>query len=141
MRPLTVSRLTKLSIKHYNDTACADTRIPTWLVVGDKQAVGRTTGLSDAALVGGDADTDDARVWLDYGTAPNGTQGGGFTDKSTHGFGLTFTAPKSVSLLRAFSDSLVEKLLISAHTKAVRAAMAYLNSTPATPGCTTRSPA
>jgi hypothetical protein len=64
---LTISRLKRFSIAYYNDTADAakqaamdsangglaeyysegDTRIPTWLVVGDKEAVGRSTGLSE----------------------------------------------------------------------------------------------
>jgi conjugative relaxase-like TrwC/TraI family protein len=129
-RTLTISRLAKFSIKHFNDTAGADTRIPTWLVVGDKAAIaaiGRTTGLSDAAMDSGDADTDHARVWLDYGTAPNGIQGDEFTHLSIHGFDLMFAAPKSVSLLRALGDNLAEKVLISAHINAVRAATAYLN--------------
>ncbi len=73
---------------------------PTWLVVGNRESIGRTTGL-----------VDDARFWLDTG-----------------GFDLTFTAPKSVSLLRAFGDSLAEKALISAHLNAIRAALAYLKT-------------
>ncbi|WP_192726460.1 MobF family relaxase [Mycobacterium sp. OAS707] len=145
---LTISRLTKSSINYYNDTADAakqaamdrqsangglaeyysegETRIPTWLVVGDKEAIGRTTGLSEAAMEGGDADVDDARVWLDYGTAPNGALGRAFTEKSIHGFDLTFAAPKSVSLIRALTDDIAEKILATAHTKAVHAAMTYL---------------
>jgi conjugative relaxase-like TrwC/TraI family protein len=146
---LTLSRLTKFSIKYYNDTADeakqaamdrqsangglaeyyseGETRIPSWLVVGDKEAVSRTTGLTDGTLVGGDADSDDARVWLDYGTAPNGALGRAFTDKSIHGFDLTFAAPKSVSLIRALTDDIAEKVLAAAHTKAVHAAMVYLH--------------
>ena len=145
---LTISRLTKFSINYYNDTADAakqaamdrqrangglaeyysegDTRIPTWLVIGDKEVIGRTTGLSEAAMEGGDADIDDARVWLDYGTAPNGALGRAFTEKSIHGFDLTFAAPKSVSLIRALTDDIAEKVLVTAHTKAVHAAMTYL---------------
>ncbi|AGB26838.1 TrwC relaxase (plasmid) [Mycobacterium sp. JS623] len=145
---LTISRLTKFSINYYNDTADAakqaamdrrsangglaeyysegDTRTPTWLVVGDKEAIGRTTGLSEAAMEGGDADIDDARVWLDDGTAPNGATGRQFTEKSIHGFDLTFAAPKSVSLIRALTDDIAEKVLVTAHTKAVHAAMTYL---------------
>jgi hypothetical protein len=99
-----------------------DTRIPTWLVVGDKEAIGRT-GLSEAAMEGGDADIDDARVWLDYGTAPNGATGRQFTEKSIHGFDLTFAAPKSVSLIRTLTDDIAEKVIVSAHTKAVHAAI------------------
>ena len=98
---LTIARLTRYSIKYYNDTANeakqaamdrqkangglaeyyseGETRVPTWLVVGDKTAHSRTTGLSDAALDGGDADTEDARIWLDDVAAPNGDTGRGFT--------------------------------------------------------------
>ena len=57
-------------------------------------------------------------------TAHNGRE---FTDKSVHGFDLTFAAPKSVSLLRALTDDIAEKVLATAHTKAVHAAMAYLH--------------
>jgi conjugative relaxase-like TrwC/TraI family protein len=146
---LTISRLTKYSIKYYNDTANeakqaamdrqkangglaeyyseGETRVPTWLVVGDKEALSRTTGLTDAELQGGDADTEDARVWLDDGRAPNGAEGRAFTDKSIHGFDLTFAAPKSVSLIRALTDDIAEKVLATAHTKAVQAAMDYLH--------------
>ena len=145
---LTIARLTKYSIKYYNDTADqakqaaldrqtangglaeyyseGETRIPTWLVVGDTEAISQTTGLTGGQLEGGDADTDDVRVWLDDGRAPNGATGREFSATSVHGFDLTFAAPKSVSLLRALTDDVAEKVLATAHTKAVAAAMAYL---------------
>ena len=142
---LTISRLGHRSIKYYNDTATSqrsstspggglaeyysehETRIPSWLVVGDKTAIANATGLSESALEGGDADTDIARAWLDDGRAPNGVTGREFTDKSVHGFDLTFSAPKSVSLIRALTDDVAEKVLATAHTAAVRAAMEYLH--------------
>jgi conjugative relaxase-like TrwC/TraI family protein len=145
---LTISRLKSRSIKYYNDTADraknaankqqppggglaeyyseGETRVPSWLVVGDKTAIRHTTGLSLSALDGGDADTETARIWLDNGRAPNGAAGREFTDKSVHGFDLTFSAPKSVSLIRALTDDIAEKVLATAHTKAVAAAMQYL---------------
>ena len=145
---LTIACLTKYSIKYYNDTADeakqaamdrqtangglaeyyseGETRIPTWLVIGDKQLIRQTTGLTDAALDGSDADTDDVRIWLDDGQSPNGAQGRAFTDKSVHGFDLTFGAPKSVSLIRALTHDIAEKVLATAHTRAVQAAMEYL---------------
>jgi conjugative relaxase-like TrwC/TraI family protein len=104
-----------------------ETRVPTWLIVGDKQHVGQATGLTDAQLEGGDADIQSARVWLDDGQAPNGNTGREFTDNSVHGFDLTFAAPKSVSLIRALTDDIAEKVLATAHTRAVHAAMAYLH--------------
>jgi conjugative relaxase-like TrwC/TraI family protein len=146
---LTIARLTKYSIKYYNDTADeakqaamdrqkangglaeyyseGETRVPTWLVIGDKQFIVRTTGLTQGQLEGGDTDTEDARIWLDDGQAPNGARGREFTDKSVHGFDLTFAAPKSVSLIRALTDDVAEKVLATAHTKAVQAAMQYLH--------------
>jgi hypothetical protein len=160
---LTISRLKRHSIKYYNDTADetkqaamdrqrangglaeyyseGETRIPTWLIVGDKQHIGQATGLTDAQLEGGDADTEHARIWLDDGQSPNGNTGREFTDKSVHGFDLTFAAPKSVSLLRALTDDIAEKVLATAHTKAVHAAMPTFMTTPATPASTTGSPA
>ena len=79
---LTISRLGHRSIKYYNDTANhantgsqasiaggglaeyyseGETRIPSWLVVGDKNAIANATGLNGSALDGGDADTEIAR--------------------------------------------------------------------------------
>ena len=146
---LTISRLTRWSIRYYNDTANeakqaamdrqaangglgeyysdGDTRIPTWVVVGDTAAVGEATGLDGAALDGGFADTDTAASWLDDGIAPNGASGRAFTKESVHGFDLVFAAPKSVSLLRAMTDDVAEKVLLNAHNKAVKAAMTYLH--------------
>jgi hypothetical protein len=71
---LTISRLSRWSINYYSDTANAaqaaamdrqsaggglgeyyserDTRVPTWIVVGDTAAVGELTGLDAAALHG-----------------------------------------------------------------------------------------
>jgi conjugative relaxase-like TrwC/TraI family protein len=146
---LTISRLGHRSIKYYNDTASQakssatqhhagggglaeyysedETRIPSWLVLGDKQFVAHATGLRGSALHGGDADTEQARVWLDNGQAPKGMSGREFTEKSVHGFDLTFSAPKSVSLIRALTDDIAEKVLRTAHTQAVQAAMEYLH--------------
>jgi len=146
---LTSSRFGHRSIKYYNDTADqakssaikhkssggglaeyyseGETRVPSWLTVGDKQFIAAATGLSGSALDGGNADTDHARTWLDDGQFPNGASGREFTDKSVHGFDLTFSAPKSVSLIRALTDDIAEKILATAHTQAVYAAMEYLH--------------
>ena len=78
-------------------------------------------------MKGCDADTDIARGWLDDGRTPNGASGRAFTEKSVHGFDLTFSAPKSVSVIRALTDDVAEKVLAAAHTTAVRAAMEYLH--------------
>jgi hypothetical protein len=91
------------SIKYYNDTAhqaeCSatkhhaagggiaeyysegETRDPSWLVVGDKPIVAAATGLRGSALDGGDADAEQARVWLDTGRALNGVSGKEFTGR------------------------------------------------------------
>jgi hypothetical protein len=72
---LTISRLSRWSINYYNDTANkaqaaamdrqaaggglgeyyseSDTRVPTWVVVGDSATVGELTGLDGAALAAG----------------------------------------------------------------------------------------
>src|SRR4051812_38786324 len=141
---LTISRLGHRSIQYYNDTAQNavrdrrsaggglaeyysenETRIPSWVVIGDKRAISDATGLSESALEGGDADTHSARVWLDDGRTPNGACGRAFTEKSVHGFDLTFSAPKSVSLIRALTDDVAEKVLATAHASAMRVAMEY----------------
>lgn len=92
---LTISRLGHRSITYYNDTADkaidsaakaaggrlaeyyseGETRVPSWLVVGDKSFVAAATGLSGSALDGGDADTNHARVWLDNGQSPRAFEG------------------------------------------------------------------
>jgi len=146
---LTISRLSRWSINYYNDTASQaqatamdrqaaggglgeyyserDTRVPTWLVAGDALAVGELTGLDGAGLQGGFVDTAVAARWLDNGIAPNGASGRAFIAGSVHGFDLTFAAPKSVSLLRALTDDIGEKVMATAHQKGIDAAMAYLH--------------
>jgi hypothetical protein len=44
-----------------------------------------------------------------------------------HGFDLTFAAPKSVSLIRALTDPVAEKVLAAAHETAIAAAIGYLH--------------
>lgn len=149
---LTISRLSRWSANYYNDTANQaqaaamdrqaaggglgeyysekDTRVPTWVVAGDKAVVGELTGLDGAALQGGFADTRVAARWLDDGIAPNGACGRAFGKASVHGFDLTFAAPKSVSLvraLRAMGDDVMEKKILAAHQRAVEAALTYLH--------------
>jgi conjugative relaxase-like TrwC/TraI family protein len=146
---LTISRLKRFGIAYYNDTANqatqasmdrqrangglgeyyseGDTRTPTWLIAGDAQRVAATTGLSGGALDGGEVDTETARIWLDEGRVPSGAHGRVLTQGSVHGFDLTFAAPKSVSLLRALTDDIGEKVMVTAHRRAVEAAMAYLH--------------
>jgi conjugative relaxase-like TrwC/TraI family protein len=146
---LTISRLSRWSVNYYNDTAHRaqaaamdrqaaggglgeyyserDTRVPTWLVAGDKTFVGELVGLDGAALDGGFADTGVAGRWLDDGIAPNGTAGRAFVKESVHGFDLTFAAPKSVSLLRALGSDVSEKAVLAAHQRGIEAAMTYLH--------------
>jgi conjugative relaxase-like TrwC/TraI family protein len=146
---LTISRLRRWSINYYNETADAakqaamhrqaaggglgeyysegDTRAPMWVVVGDAAAVGELSGLDGAALDGGFADTAAAARWLDDGVAPNGASGRAFTKDSVHGFDLVFAAPKSVSLVRALTDDVAEKVVAQAHLAAVQAALTYLH--------------
>ena len=64
------------------------------------------------------------RSWLDDGVAPNGVTGRAFVKESVHGFDLTFAAPKSVSLLRALSGDVNEKVVAEPRTcGAIKAAM------------------
>lgn len=146
---LTLSRLSRSSIAYYEKTASeakqaamdrqaaggglgeyyteGDTRVPTWIVTGDASQVAELTGLTDAQVAGGFADGDQVSAWLDDGIAPNGATGRAFTTGSVHGFDLTFAAPKSVSLVRALSTDLNEKVVAEAHTRAVKAALDYLH--------------
>jgi conjugative relaxase-like TrwC/TraI family protein len=147
---LTISRLKRWSIGYYNDTAVAakqaamdrqaangglgeyyseaDTRGPTWVVVGDAAAVGAGCGLDEGSLAGGAVDIDAATEWLDHGVVPNGSSGRAFGENGVHGFDLTFSAPKSVSLIRALTGGVAEKVLAAAHERAIRAAMVYLHA-------------
>jgi conjugative relaxase-like TrwC/TraI family protein len=104
-----------------------DTRVPTWLVAGDAASVVELTGLSPSAVAGGFVDGEAVTAWLDDGMAPNGASGRAFTKGSVHGFDLTFAAPKSVSLVRALTDGINEKVIAEAHIRAVNAAMDYLH--------------
>jgi conjugative relaxase-like TrwC/TraI family protein len=146
---LTISRLSRWSINYYNDTARqaaqpgldrqrangglgeyyseGDTRTPTWLIAGDAARTVELVGLVGRAADGGTADPGVTARWLDDGIAPNCQAGRGFSKGSVHGFDLTFAAPKSVSLLRALTDDLADKVMQAAHARAITAAMAYLH--------------
>jgi conjugative relaxase-like TrwC/TraI family protein len=145
---LTISRLSRWSIAYYEKTTNeakqaamdrraaggglgeyyseGDTRMPTWIVAGDAARVGELTGLSGAAA-GGFADGEVVTAWLGDGVAPNGVTGRMFTKQSVHGFDITFAAPKSVSLVRALTSEVTEKVIAEAHRRAVGAAMDYLH--------------
>jgi len=145
---LTISRLSLWSINYYETTANqarqsamdrqaangglgeyyseGDTRMPTWLVTGDVARVAALTGLTGFDLAGGEVAAGAATTWLDAGVAPNGATGRAFTKESVHGFDLTFAAPKSVSLVRGLTSDLNEKVIAEAHTRAIRAALDYL---------------
>ncbi|SLH35782.1 MobF family relaxase [Mycobacteroides abscessus] len=110
--------------EYYSEGA---TRAPVWVVVGDRVAAERV-GLSAAEAAGGEADLAVVTRWLDDGIAPNGDRGRAYSEGSTHGFDLTFCAPKSVSLIRAMdTDGVVSKAVLDAHTRAIDAAMDYLH--------------
>ncbi|WP_071288305.1 MobF family relaxase [Mycolicibacterium llatzerense] len=145
---LTISRLSRWSINYYETTANearqsamnrqaangglgeyyseGDTRMPTWLVVGDVARVAELTGLTGSDLAGGEVAPGAATTWLDDGVAPNGSTGRVFTKESVHGFDLTFAAPKSVSLVRGLTSDLNEKVIAEAHKRAITAALDYL---------------
>ena len=147
---LTIAKLSRWSINYYNDTARqakaaamdrrrangglgeyyseGDTREPTWLIAGGAARAAGLVGLDGRAVDGGLADPDVVGRWLDDGIAPNGQRGRAFTTGSVHGFDLTFAAPKSVSLLRALTDDIGEKVMAHAHMSAVSAAMALVAS-------------
>ena len=138
------------SVRYYNDTARAamsaagrqraggglaeyysegETRTPVWLCVGDTEKAAELVGLTAAERAGGEADMDVVARWLDDGIAPNGARGRAYSARCTHGFDLTFSAPKSVSLLRALGeDQVLSKAVVDAHNDAVREAMEYLHS-------------
>ena len=138
------------SVRYYNNTAKAagaamkdrqkaggglgeyytegDTRAPRWIGVGDREKLSELTGLSTGQLAGGEADMDTVERWLDDGIAPNGATGRAYNKDSTHGFDLTFGAPKSVSLLRRYPPmTCSSKHSPRPTTPPCDAAMEYLN--------------
>ncbi|OPX11020.1 MobF family relaxase [Mycobacterium sp. AT1] len=146
---LTISKLKRWSITYYLDTAASaqratndfhraggglgeyysehDTRTPTWLCAGDTRTAGRLVGLSDTQRAGGEADAGVVARWLDDGVAPSGAYGRALGAQGVHGYDLTFSAPKSVSLIRALkADDVVAKGIADAHTTALVEAMEYL---------------
>lgn len=146
---LTIAKLSRWSIKYYNDTANAvhqavkdaqkaggglgeyytehDTRTPVWLCAGDTHAAANLVGLTDIQRAGGEANTEVVARWLDEGVAPSGETGRAFGKRGVHGFDLTFCAPKTVSLIRALkADDVADKAILNAHTTAISEAMDYL---------------
>jgi hypothetical protein len=87
--------------------------------------VAELTGLDEAAVARCAVDT--AAAWLDDGIAPNGARGRTSTKGSVHGFDLTFAAPKGVSLVRALTDAVAEKVMAAAHEQAIATATDYLH--------------
>ncbi len=145
---LTIAKLSLWSVNYYNDTARAvgqaardarsaggglaeyyaerDTRTPVWTCVGDARAAAELVGLSDGSRTGGDADPEVVARWLDEGVAPSGDCGRAHGKGGVHGFDLTFCAPKSVSLVRAFGGDVVDKAVAAAHATAIAEALEYL---------------
>lgn len=146
---LTISKLKQWSINYYIDTADTaarasrdsraaggglgeyysehDTRTPVWICAGDSHTAAKVLGLSEVQRAGGEADSALVARWLDDGIAPNGLSGRTFGTRGVHGFDLTFSAPKSVSLLRVLrGDDVVQKGIVGAHATALGEAMEYL---------------
>ena len=146
---LTISKLKRSSVSYYVDTATAagrassdlqtangglgeyyserETRTPVWLCAGDTHTAARLVGLTEVQRAGGEADSAVVMRWLDHGVAPNGAKGRAFGTRGVHGFDLTFSSPKSVSLMRALrADDVVQKAIAAAHSTALAEAMEYL---------------
>lgn len=103
-----------------------DTRAPVWTVVGDAHTAAKLVGLTDEQRAGGLADLDTVARWMDEGIAPNGARGRAFGPNDNHGFDLTFCAPKSLSLLRAFGGDVIQKAVLDAHNAGVKEALEYM---------------
>ncbi|TQR85664.1 AAA family ATPase [Mycobacterium hodleri] len=146
---LTISKLKRWSITYYLDTAQSaqrattdfqraggglgeyysehDTRTPVWLCAGDTRTSAGLVGLSDTQRAGGEADAGVVARWLDDGVAPSGAYGRALGAHGVHGYDLTFSVPKSVSVIRALkADDVVAKGIADAHTTALAEAMEYL---------------
>ncbi|GAB4662166.1 MobF family relaxase [Mycobacterium avium subsp. hominissuis] len=104
-----------------------DTRAPVWTVAGDAHEAADLVGLTAEQRAGGLADLDVVQRWLDDGIAPNGATGRRFAAADNHGVDLTFCAPKSLSLVRAYGDDVMQKAVLDAHNAGVREALEYLH--------------
>jgi conjugative relaxase-like TrwC/TraI family protein len=95
---------------------------------GKGEAPGEWAGRGAADLgLSGEVDSDDFRALMGAtdpsdGAALTGTRGG----STVAAFDLTFSAPKSVSVLYAVADDSTSRALRDAHDEAVREALGYL---------------
>jgi conjugative relaxase-like TrwC/TraI family protein len=98
---------------------------------GDGEAPGVWVGRADlvGAVAGSLATAVDSKLLLESKCAPDGTRLGKtmVTDRSVTAFDLTFSAPKSVSVLYALGDVDVVAAVEGAHTAAVEQAIASVS--------------
>jgi conjugative relaxase-like TrwC/TraI family protein len=98
---------------------------------GDGDAPGRWIGRADlvGAVAGSLATAVDAKLLLEAKCAPDGSRLGrtSVTERSVTAFDLTFSAPKSVSVLHALGDLAVAAAIEAAHTAAVEQAVAAVS--------------
>ena len=98
---------------------------------GEGEAPGRWIGRADlvGAVAGSLATAVDAGLLLEAKCGPDGTKLGKtvVTDRSVTAFDLTFSAPKSVSVLYALGDLNVVAAVEAAHTAAVEQAVASVS--------------
>jgi len=98
---------------------------------GEGEAPGRWIGRADlvGAVAGSLATAVDAGLLLEAKCAPDGTKLGRttVTGRSVTAFDLTFSAPKSVSVLYALGDANVVAAVEAAHTAAVEQAIASVS--------------
>ncbi len=98
---------------------------------GDGEAPGRWIGRTDliGAVAGSLATAVDAGLLLEAKSAPDGSRLGRttVTERSVTAFDLTFSAPKSVSVLYALGDSNAVSAVEDAHTRAVEQAIASMS--------------
>jgi conjugative relaxase-like TrwC/TraI family protein len=95
---------------------------------GKGEAPGRWAGRGARRLgLSGELDAEKLAALMDGMDPGTGEQLAlGRSERSTSGFDLTFSAPKSVSVLIAVGDERLGAALIEAHEEAVDAALAYL---------------
>jgi conjugative relaxase-like TrwC/TraI family protein len=99
--------------------------------VGDREAPGRWIGRADlvGAVAGSLATAVDAGLLMEAKCAPDGRQLGRttVTARSVTAFDLTFSAPKSVSVLYGLGDIAIVAAVEDAHTAAVEQAIASVS--------------
>lgn len=119
-------KMSRTSIDAYANATRVGTGPHFWATAPNASLLDSTTNQLGVEL-GTELTVAQMRDWFNAAIAPSGLRLGRAPGSSgVPGFGLTFAAPKSVSLLWAFGDDEVRRVIETAHVHAVSEALEYL---------------